>query len=484
MNVTYYIPQIEDPNYLSSGLDLLYAINRSFNQKANIKSNKKNIMVKFTQPVCYESVEKKFISDKTSITDSYIFNSIISNDKILVKKFDDNNYLTINQWPYESPLLCTHLVFWTLNNLTHNDVLMLLINLNIINDSTEYIIWLNSSKAQSIKTIKHYQILIRPKIFNHIQNNQITKRKLRKMIIVARHGPREPIHHLSKLTDFKYSISKKNNPNSVTDAQLTKQGSAYCYNFGTYIKQLYGEYFDFSFDKTAIISTNVDRTINSANQFIQGMFFAKDSFSEEPVALGHYTKKPFSEEQDFDSKIRNKIELSNDLIGDITMSLEDKKEYEDYHKLIVLQNRSDEFDKQIYNILGHEIKGPKDYFNIHSTLQVYNFHKEPIPIEWTEELNDQLNKCAQEYYYKLFNGTKFCSLFTDLVLEKIKTLISNNEINFAYLSTHDVTIYPLALRIAKEEVELPYYCSSVRYELWDQELRVYYDDVLICNKLL
>ena len=182
--------------------------------------------------------------------------------------------------------------------------------------------------------------------------------------------------------------------------------------------------------------------------------------------------------------MRNKIELSDDLIGDITMSPQNKKEYYDYHKLINLKNRSDEFDKQIHDILGNKINGPKDYFNIHSTLQVYKFHNEPIPLEWTNELNEQLDRCAEEYYYKLFNETKFCSLFTDLVVNKINQLIANNNINFAYLSTHDVTIYPLALRIAKEEVALPYFCSSVRFEIWDQELRIYYDDVLISNKLL
>lgn len=449
LTVSYYIPQIEDPYHLSSGLNLLYAINRSFINKERIKANKK-------------SVTQNYKNSSESI-ETNIFNSIISNDKILVKKFDDNNYLTINQWPYESPLLCSHLIFWTLNNLSHNDVLTRLTNLNIINDSTEYLIWLNSSKAQSIKTIKHYQIIVRPKIFNRssLLVNRSVNRKLRKMIIVARHGPREPIHHLSKLTDFTYSISDKNNPNSIVDARLTNHGITYCYNFGSYIKELYERHFDFDLNKSAIVSTNVHRTINSAKQFMQGLF-----------------GKHLSNE------IKSKIELSDDLIGDITMSPENKKEYKDYHKIIKLTNRSDEFDDKILHILGHKINGPKDYFNVHSTLQVYDFHKEQIPLEWTTELNDQLNKCAEEYYFKLFNETKFCSLFTDLVMNKVNQLILNNEINFAYLSTHDVTIYPLALRIAREQVALPYYCSSVRYELWDQELRIYYDDVLICNKIL
>ena len=46
LTISYYVPQIEDPNHLSSGLNLLYAINRSFTNKERIKANKKNIIQK------------------------------------------------------------------------------------------------------------------------------------------------------------------------------------------------------------------------------------------------------------------------------------------------------------------------------------------------------------------------------------------------------------------------------------------------------
>jgi hypothetical protein len=34
------------------------------------------------------------------------------------------------------------------------------------------------------------------------------------------------------------------------------------------------------------------------------------------------------------------------------------------------------------------------------------------------------------------------------------------------------------------EIHLPHFCSSIRFEIWDEEMRIYYDDILICNKLL
>jgi hypothetical protein len=52
-------------------------------------------------------------------------------------------------------------------------------------------------------------------------------------------------------------------------------------------------------------------------------------------------------------------------------------------------------------------------------------------------------------------------------------------INFAYLSTHDVVVYPLALRFTKNIIKLPEFCSSVRIEIYDNETRIYYDDNLL-----
>jgi len=430
INILYYIPHLIDHECLIDGLTL-YSLDRSY-----INKNKFNKLNKL---------------NKTTLSDFEIFNNIINDDKILIKKFDNNNYLTYNKWKYENPLLCSHYIFWTLNNNTHNDVLKKLIKLNIITQNTEYMIWMNSKNQRSIKSINHYQIIVRPKIFN------IKERKLRKIIIVARHGPREPIDQLNKLDTFRYMISNKNDPNSIVNAKLTKKGIKYCFNFGKYIKQIYGAYFDFNIKKTLNISTDVNRTIESVKNFMYGLF---------------------------DKNIHNKIELSDDLIGYITMNKKDRKEYEKYHKNMILINRSDSFDSKIFNILGYTISDVRDYFRIYSTLEVYKFHNQSITDNWTKELDKQLKKCAREYYYKLFYKTKFCNVFTDILLKKINKIINNKKINFAYLSTHDITIYPLAIRIAKEEVDIPYFCSSVRFEIWDSEIRIYYDGTLISNKIL
>ena len=475
--IYYYSPQLEDNNYLADGLDLIYFINKSHKIK-HLLNNINNI----------DNID----------------------NHILIKKFDENNYLTKNNFPYLIPLLCNHYIFWTFDNKTHKDVLEYLTNLNMININTEYIICLNNRNNIKIlsleqvdilknfeQSIKQYEILIRPKIFNSTNNIYSTKniyltnninsnivsnqkkRVLRKIIIVARHGPREPIYLLNNLDPFLHSSTSTNTSTNtstkinVKDAKLTNQGLKYCYNYGKYIRKIFAiDFFNFDIKKSIAISTNINRTINSAIQFMNGLF-DKTTFNE------------------------SNIILSNDLIGDISMTSEDKKEYEEYHnnmtllsvnssvsgKVELFESKAN-LNKKIYDILGVKINGVKDYFNIHSTIEVYKFHNQSIPNEWTKELNDQLTTCAEEYYYKLFYKTKFCNMFTDLLLNKINELILDKNINFAYLSSHDVVIYPLAIRIFGQEIHLPYFCSSIRFEIWDEEMRIYYDDILIYNKLL
>jgi len=446
-NINYHVPQLEDKLFVADGLNLLYFIDRSY------------LMEK-------KYFKQREINKKNNFTEENTFQNIINDSRKVIKKFDNNNYLTINSFPYANPLLCNHLIFWTLNDKTHNDVLRYLSELNIINSNVEYLIWQNNLKHKSIKTIKHYQILFRPKIFKSI------KRKLRKIIIVARHGPREPIHLLPKLEEFKLSdftglVQSDTVLNKVLDAKLTLEGLKFCYNYGTYIKSLFENYFQFDLSKSTVLSTNVDRTINSAIQFINGLF--------------DLTNNNLTNNTIFD---KSKITLSGELLGDINMSPELRESYNNFHDQIKLLNVDENLNNEIYRILGYKIKHVKDYFNIYSTIKVYKFHKIKLPEEWTDELDKQLDNCAAEYYYRLFYKTQFCKLFTDSLLNRVNLLISDPNINFAYLSTHDVVIYPFAIRLAKEEVHLPDFSASIRFEIWDEEMRIYYDNILICNELL
>jgi hypothetical protein len=373
----------------------------------------------------------------------------------LIQKFDDNNYLTINSYPYSKPNLCAQYIYWTLNFNTHSDVLNNLFKYNILNSNSDYIIWCNSPKSQSIKTIKHYHIICRD-INKPIQiEKPIKQYSLKKIVIVARHGPREPVLHLPKLDKFnpENTADDLHIDKNITGAQLTKHGVEFCTNFGKYIRKLFGPYFNFDISKSTFKSSCIDRTINSAICFAQGMF-------------GIPVNKDF-------------VECINSLYGDIQLNDEQKIQYKKIHDLMILSNANKELDTKIKNIFGYDISNPKDYFNVLSTLYVYKEHDLNIPQEFTPDDMYILEQVVTEYYYKLFSETEFKYIFTNALLKHIEQIIDNPNINFAYLSTHDVVVYPLALRFTKNIIKLPEFCSSVRIEIYDNETRIYYDDNLL-----
>jgi hypothetical protein len=442
--MNYFSPQFEDKNILINGFSKLWFINRPFHIARIYKINMNKLKT-------------------NGLTEDDIFNLI---KKHLILKFDNNNFLTTNAYPYSKPNNCNQYVYWTKNNKTHIDVLNDLIYFNYIDESTNYIIWKNSPKSRSIKTISHYHIIIQqqqqPQQHQPQQHKQpkqniyynLPSDYLKKIIIIARHGPREPILHLPKLVPFgkdkKHNllIDQSNSSNSnnllndrIINAQLTEHGIKYCRNFGKYIKKIFYPYFDFDQNKTYIGSSNMDRTIDSAIYFYQGLYG-----------------------QTIDKKSCKKlIELMENII-----LIDDEKEYDEVHTNI---------NKLIKKCFGYEIKNFKDYFNVLSTIKVYQEHNISLPNEWTNENNLLLEEITTEYFYKLFS-TKIKYDFTK-IFKLLEKLIIDDNITFAYLSTHDVIIYPLALNFSNNIIELPGFCSSIRIEIWNNDARIYYDDNLL-----
>jgi len=430
--MNYFSPQFEDKNILINGFTGLWFINRPYHIKE-----------------VYEQVLKKL--KLNGINENDIFYNLINDTDQLISKIDDYNFLTKNTYPYSKPNNAYQYIYWTKNNNTHHDVYKKLIKLGLINNNTHYMIWRNSHKTQSIKTIKHYHIIIKkPSVYIL---NIIPSNRLNKIIIIARHGPREPILHLPKLETFNTEIDiTKHLDNHIIDAQLTEHGIKYCKNFGQYINKIFSPYFDFDPKKTLIGSSNIHRTIHSALYFYEGLFELNIN--------------------------RSSCKIFRELMGDIILSEDDKIEYIKIHNNMKLTSITSDINKEIYNCFGYKIQNIKDYFNVISTIKVYQEHNIKLPIEWTPELNKLLETIATEYYYELFS-TKFKNIFTKNLIQLIEKIIIDPNINFAYLSTHDVVVYPLARQFINYFIKLPDFCSSVRIELWDTDARIYYDDSLI-----
>lgn len=402
---------INDKNNINSGFDGIWFFNRSY-----IISLKYSI----------------YINDKHSQS----INEYIT--KEFVYKFDNNNILTLNKFPYSIPKNSSHYVFWTFNDASHIDVFNSLNKIKFL-DNMEYIIWINPIKDRSIKHIKHFHIIIRPKlIIKKISS------KLNKLIILARHGPREPMIFPPNFKTFnKLNKSKQ-------EAQLTKQGQQYCINLGKHIFNLFSQYFEFNQNKTCILSSDFDRTRDSAKYIYYGIF----------------------------NKILNKKDIIiKDILNDIKIS--NNPTFENILDNIHLETTSIELDEQIFNITGYKIKTVNDYLALYNTVEIYKEHNIELPLNLTEDLIDKLKIVANEYYYKLLNNSTFCNKYSSQILKLIIDILSNNDINFIYMSSHDFKIYSFGYMFAKEILKLVYFCSSIRIEIWTYDIRIYNDDILL-----
>lgn len=428
----YFSPFLEDSNILVNGFSGLWFINRPYHIK---EIYKKDIAIHKLDKISKNNMYDRLINDKTQ----------------LLIQFDDNNFLTHNKYPYSKPNYCVQYVYWTLNNHMHSDVLINLLKHKIIKSNMYYMIWQNSPDSQSIKTIKHYHIIIQKTNNLTILSNPSTF--LHKIIMITRHGPREPILQLPGLEKFSSSLND-NIQHSIVSAQLTEHGKKYCNNFGMYIKKLFSPYFQFNPNKTLIGSSNIDRTIDSALYFYKGVFNNKIN--------------------------RKSCNIYKELLGDIVLSTDKQNEYKKIYDNIVLDKITPEINTKIKDCFGYTITSVKDYFYVFSTIKVYEEHKLNLPRKWTSDLNNILEKIATEYYYKLCS-TNFKYIFTNKLFRLVKKIISNPEITFAYLSTHDVVIYPFASRFTKNIIKLPDFCSNVRIEIWNNDVRIYYDDNLLKN---
>jgi len=399
---------INDKNNINSGFDGIWFFNRSY-----LTSLKYSI----------------YINDENSQS----INEYIT--KEVVYKFDDNNILTLNKFPYSIPPNSTHYIYWTFNDANHLDVFN---NLNKIRflENMEYLIWINPEKDRSVKHIKHFHIIIRPKII--IKN---ISSKLNKLIILARHGPREP-----NLLPPKFKQFNKSNKS----AQLTEHGQQYCINFGKYIFNLFSPYFEFNENKTCILSSDFDRTKDSAKYIYYGIF-----------------NKILDKKDIIIKDVLNDIKILNNPI------------FENILDDIDLETSSIELDEQLFDITGYKIKTVNDYLALYNTIEIYKEHNKELPLNLTEDLIDKLKIVAHEYYYKLLNNSTFCHKYSSQILKLIMDILSNNDINFIYMSSHDFKVYSLGYMFAKEILKLIYFCSSIRIEIWTYDIRIYNDDILL-----
>jgi hypothetical protein len=212
-----------------------------------------------------------------------------------------------------------------------------------------------------------------------------------------------------------------------------------------------------------IRSTNTQRTIESAKCFVRGLF--------------------------------DDVEKEVDPIIDIRMSGMAKCDttpesiYMQHNRSITmdgiegLNTTVDELNETIHNIFGYRIIHSNDYYDLYTTLKCYIYDAISLPETWTPRNMSDLELCANKFYTDLYRNTEINHAFTSDLFDYAGQFIKSNN-TFSYISTHDSIIFPMAMNLSGTRVKLPDFCSSIRYEVWDQMIRVYYDDLLISEKYL
>jgi len=424
-------PHITDTNYISHNFELI-SIQKSYYSE---------ILYTLSKLLNNNPEVVKIKQLKLSLVENTIFT------------FPNNIFLNKNKYPYEGPTNLQSYVVWCFNGKYSNEYIEnLLLSYNIINkERHDYIIFQNPTVIKTVKSINHCHLLIRKKnnlLISNINNHQFIK--IKKILCIVRHGPREPLIFLPKL-DNSYWKNKLDYYNQVHSAVLTDVGKIYSRLAGEEFFNGYKEFFNFNLDKDNIYigSSNFERTKSTTKYFLS------------------------SKNLDYETNILDELSIDKNIL-DLYLRLEKSVEldFED--------NFLKKFNNKIFNIFGYEIKNNHDYLRIHSVLSIYKVHKYPLPNSWMKKYDIILNIITNIYYNKLFT-INLSRLLVKNLIKKIISILENDNIKFSFLCSHD-TILMALLRFfqPKKEYFLPDFCSQIRFELWSNNiLRIYYDGNII-----
>ncbi|AYV81303.1 MAG: histidine phosphatase domain-containing protein [Harvfovirus sp.] len=253
--------------------------------------------------------------------------------------------------------------------------------------------------------------------------------KLRKVVIVARHGPRFPMLVIPKLPKWSQPSTK------LSEVALTKKGEEACLQFGKAIRLKYGKLFP----SAKFYSSPAQRTIMSAKFFAKGYLDRDISPEIDPLLRGGSDFAP-SEKKYYDSRINS------------------------------MRLRNSRFNKEIYDILGVSVARFKDYFEVKSTIDCYVSEGIELPRRWTLGHMRKLDALSNDYYHKLYDN-KIRDMFSKDLKLKLDSILQSDFLDgeLIYFSTHDAILYPLGRSFFQSNARLaiPGTCGHMLIECYD-----------------
>lgn len=438
----YYAPKLNDPNFKT---------NNPHNQMLKTMMFARN----YDELKKYTEYMKTIQDPKQHIIRESFDKSTRTN---FIADLDNETVLSKNLFEYVRPPYMDQYVVWTLNkNKTHDEIVALLMDFI---GSDDYILWTNDSTIYcSIPQIKHFHLIISR------NDNVKINMKLEKLIIIGRHGPREPIEYLPNLHWNKNAIDDKKELSR--HAHLTKKGELFCKENGKFMRKYYDEFCNDLNDQNILVaSSGMTRTTDSAIHFMSG--FMPDLCTDgivhvkELSGYGSLTKE----------EIPEFYKVMSDVKSSITESIEFSKLYD-----------------FINDKIGLKLASLHKCFDIHSSLKCYELETDNFGDIISTDTMNYVNELATEFYHELFafNNRFYCNRLSQDIHGVIDSLVDNDNIKFAYLASHDSLVFPLAkYHIGNNtRLHIPNFCSNVRYEVWSEDqtnkkiIRIYYDELFI-----
>ncbi len=283
---------------------------------------------------------------------------------------------------------------------------------------------------------------------------------LKQVIIIARHGPRSPIAVYEKLNDGHIWNDLKTNTNE--HAPLTHAGVEHCKKFGNRLKDEYKDNLNLKPHESVFMSTNTDRTKNSA-------ILVGNEIFRNGMKLEH-------------------LECSESMNTVMRCKPEGRKYMEYIRILHTLSVKDVEYYDEAKSIISthlRQMKSDKDFFDILSTLECYKFENIDLPSELTDEMKNVIINCGTLYWKRLYGKVAFIG--KDAHNYIVNLLKTRNE-KFIYISSHDSVVFPLSQYHNESHTKIPEFCSYVKYEVFENEnnidgeenqerVVVHYDDV-------
>lgn len=283
---------------------------------------------------------------------------------------------------------------------------------------------------------------------------------LKKMIILTRHGDRE---NIVRSLNESICYDENNNRKQCELSQLTEKGKQRLNQFGKDIRD-YLIKNDISIEtmKYTIESTNKERTIQSAQSFIQGVFQRNVSMNEIHIEKEKYETNLYIEDEylnlskeDYEEMIHTIPSIVYNSVKRLEHLLEEKQK-----ELSILMKISYLYDylavKECLNTLEDQYK--QDFTILHEYL-IFRWNRY-YQQESSKRETQQLRKQLKEY------------LIDSLKCENEKCSFES-DFNFHFISGHDITLYFFLRSLGLNDVSFAPYGSSVIIEVIEKENQLY-----------